>query len=579
MEQIKKETDRERKQTMSAADLELRRTLTDVVDDELRIHNTNPMSLDMGFGETHYDSFPQLTRSQVHSFYTGPNFSSGHSQHQYNMGQLMGHDLHLSDDDTASGVFNKYADPNLTTLDKKSGCAVPATGPGPTATTGPAAIVKQVNLNLTPVQPTISLNTITPNPFLQSSARFPNAQQIPQNNPNNHHNGMSNGRLNSVRGFNFQTRINNENGFEDEFLNEGYGDFNNMYEEDEKLTAQATLWDDQNMAGYYWTNDQDTLSRFDQEFNFDDDLSDEEEEEEEEEEREYEENADGGKNNTELTDKILNDLQDDFSDSEEVSTKSNEESLYMDTQQRLNENQQRDLSQVTVPRIESIKSSVLEENEKLEEEEEEGDDEGDAMFSEDDEDPLYEPALVSPRRKPSMVISQQNSNKQRQLLTINTRKSHEVSDNKLDPKSTNTTGSRTMTRNRGNHQRGKSVDALLSVDRSYGSSNTHTHIHHSHNQNDEHICMVNNPVTNEPCMKKFSRPYDLIRHQKTIHASKKKIFRCLICIQELGSEGYQRTFSRNDALSRHVKVKHNLQGTEAQRVIQYAKDNVEYQNS
>lgn len=439
--------------------------------------------------------------------------------------------------------------------------------------------MKQVNLNLTPVQPTISLNTITPNPFLQSSARFPNAQQIPQNNPNNHHNGMSNGRLNSVRGFNFQTRINNENGFEDEFLNEGYGDFNNMYEEDEKLTAQATLWDDQNMAGYYWTNDQDTLSRFDQEFNFDDDLSDEEEEEEEEEEREYEENADGGKNNTELTDKILNDLQDDFSDSEEVSTKSNEESLYMDTQQRLNENQQRDLSQVTVPRIESIKSSVLEENEKLEEEEEEGDDEGDAMFSEDDEDPLYEPALVSPRRKPSMVISQQNSNKQRQLLTINTRKSHEVSDNKLDPKSTNTTGSRTMTRNRGNHQRGKSVDALLSVDRSYGSSNTHTHIHHSHNQNDEHICMVNNPVTNEPCMKKFSRPYDLIRHQKTIHASKKKIFRCLICIQELGSEGYQRTFSRNDALSRHVKVKHNLQGTEAQRVIQYAKDNVEYQNS
>lgn len=91
-----------------------------------------------------------------------------------------------------------------------------------------------------------------------------------------------------------------------------------------------------------------------------------------------------------------------------------------------------------------------------------------------------------------------------------------------------------------------------------------------------HTCHLINPVTGEPCLKKFSRPYDLIRHQKTIHAAKKKIFRCLVCIQQQGTEGYQKTFSRGDALSRHVKVKHDLSGAEAQKAIQFAKDNVEY---
>ncbi|SCU96420.1 LAFA_0G06238g1_1 [Lachancea sp. 'fantastica'] len=91
-----------------------------------------------------------------------------------------------------------------------------------------------------------------------------------------------------------------------------------------------------------------------------------------------------------------------------------------------------------------------------------------------------------------------------------------------------------------------------------------------------HTCDAMNPVTNEICGKKFSRPYDLIRHQKTIHASKKKVFRCVICIQQQGAEGYDKTFSRGDALSRHIKVKHDLTGPEAQKALQFAKENVEY---
>ncbi|AAS52908.1 AER227Wp [Eremothecium gossypii ATCC 10895] len=108
----------------------------------------------------------------------------------------------------------------------------------------------------------------------------------------------------------------------------------------------------------------------------------------------------------------------------------------------------------------------------------------------------------------------------------------------------------------------------------YHESNCHSSS--SNDINEEHTCQLINSITKQPCLKKFSRPYDLIRHQKTIHATKKKIFRCLICIQEHGTEGYQRTFSRGDALSRHVKVKHELVGEEAQKVIQFAKENVEY---
>ncbi|SCV03764.1 LANO_0G06106g1_1 [Lachancea nothofagi CBS 11611] len=91
-----------------------------------------------------------------------------------------------------------------------------------------------------------------------------------------------------------------------------------------------------------------------------------------------------------------------------------------------------------------------------------------------------------------------------------------------------------------------------------------------------HTCEILNPITKDSCGKKFSRPYDLIRHQKTIHASKKKVFRCVICIQQQGAEGYEKTFSRGDALSRHIKVKHDLTGPEAQKAIQFAKENVEF---
>ena len=97
--------------------------------------------------------------------------------------------------------------------------------------------------------------------------------------------------------------------------------------------------------------------------------------------------------------------------------------------------------------------------------------------------------------------------------------------------------------------------------------------------NPEHECDLINPATNVPCNKKFSRPYDLIRHQETIHASKKKIFRCVICEGRLdggAGNGRLKTFSRGDALSRHIKVKHGLVGNDAVELINTAKANVEF---
>lgn len=101
----------------------------------------------------------------------------------------------------------------------------------------------------------------------------------------------------------------------------------------------------------------------------------------------------------------------------------------------------------------------------------------------------------------------------------------------------------------------------------------------SDRKKDEHVCHLINPHTDKPCDKNFSRPYDLIRHQETIHASLKKIFRCVICEGRLNGgsgNGKSKTFSRGDALSRHIKVKHQLVGQEAVDLINNAKDNVEY---
>ncbi|MCJ1303175.1 hypothetical protein MMC08_005983 [Hypocenomyce scalaris] len=64
-----------------------------------------------------------------------------------------------------------------------------------------------------------------------------------------------------------------------------------------------------------------------------------------------------------------------------------------------------------------------------------------------------------------------------------------------------------------------------------------------------HKCERINPSTGKPCNTIFSRPYDLTRHEDTIHNARKQKVRCHMCTEE-------KTFSRNDALTRHMRVVH-----------------------
>lgn len=64
-----------------------------------------------------------------------------------------------------------------------------------------------------------------------------------------------------------------------------------------------------------------------------------------------------------------------------------------------------------------------------------------------------------------------------------------------------------------------------------------------------HKCDRINPSTGKPCNTVFSRPYDLTRHEDTIHNARKQKVRCDLCTDE-------KTFSRADALTRHYRVCH-----------------------
>jgi len=64
-----------------------------------------------------------------------------------------------------------------------------------------------------------------------------------------------------------------------------------------------------------------------------------------------------------------------------------------------------------------------------------------------------------------------------------------------------------------------------------------------------HRCDRVNPTTGKPCNVVFSRPYDLTRHEDTIHSEKKKKVHCDYCTEE-------KSFSRYDALTRHMRVVH-----------------------
>lgn len=82
-----------------------------------------------------------------------------------------------------------------------------------------------------------------------------------------------------------------------------------------------------------------------------------------------------------------------------------------------------------------------------------------------------------------------------------------------------------------------------------GTTMTSAAILERNSQAGPHKCERINPTTGKPCNTIFSRPYDLTRHEDTIHNARKQKVRCALCVEE-------KTFSRNDALTRHMVRSH-----------------------
>jgi len=82
-----------------------------------------------------------------------------------------------------------------------------------------------------------------------------------------------------------------------------------------------------------------------------------------------------------------------------------------------------------------------------------------------------------------------------------------------------------------------------------GSGMTSAQLLARNSQSGPHRCDRINPTTGKSCNTMFSRPYDLTRHEDTIHNIRKTKVRCALCVEE-------KTFSRNDALTRHMRVVH-----------------------
>lgn len=84
---------------------------------------------------------------------------------------------------------------------------------------------------------------------------------------------------------------------------------------------------------------------------------------------------------------------------------------------------------------------------------------------------------------------------------------------------------------------------------SLGSGMTSAALAARNSQTGPHKCSRINPSTGKPCNTIFSRPYDLTRHEDTIHNRGKQKVRCQYCREE-------KSFSRSDALTRHMRVVH-----------------------
>jgi len=121
------------------------------------------------------------------------------------------------------------------------------------------------------------------------------------------------------------------------------------------------------------------------------------------------------------------------------------------------------------------------------------------------------------------------------------------------------------------------VDAKLAAHRIIKKSVTSKSSNKSSNYDPDviHECQLTSAdELHKMCLRRFSRKYELIRHQETVHSKKKKLFKCFVCVKQNPGIG-PRIFTRHDTLAKHIRVNHKISGKEAKAEVAYSKKNAE----
>lgn len=482
---------------MASTELGLKRTLTDILEDELyHLNNKNggvsyqyPISNKAYMANPNPNHYNQSNNNsstnldetiitiepeKLNLIPENENYyiSSGNNNNNntYNKKESNLTNYQLQQDNSNLKMFNKYADPSLTTTS-----IIPQTSKSSIQSNGP--VVATINMEK----------------LLKSSNN---------NSPYNKNNSYTTSRDN------LDVKISND--IETQEINDSY-----MYFDDNEQFIPKIHYslEDNNMS----LNNEDAKLIFDDEFSDDDDFDDDS--------REYDIDDD----------EIISSLA--IENSKNIITKTNNLYSFVDT---TNDNI---LPVIAEPTTELDEDALLDEDIFYEK-----NSMGKIVVTDEEIQELNRSKSLSLASRPKMIRNNYNSN-------------NNNNSTKLRKPLTNINSNTTTD----DHTHMKKHKTYLGSDLS--GSNT----------NEIFTCRLVNLITKEPCAAQFSRSYDLTRHQNTIHAKKKIVFRCSECMKLLGNEGYEKTFSRLDALTRHIKSKHeNLTPEERQRVTKYAKENIGY---
>ena len=533
---------------MASTELSLKRTLTDILEDEL--YHTNPSHNQFAGHYQNYHPNASITPYKlVNGNKENNGFTWNHSSQQQNESSAASippqQTFHFP-------IFNKYADPTLTTTTSFTN------GEGP-------ANDKQINnVHLIPNE----VKSVSETP-LQKTVNLKNIMKV------------SDPYVPTRNTFNYDVKISND------FFDNG----DNLYGNDEEVL----FYEDNYNPKMQWSlqdnsaaiNNEDARAIFNNEFDSDDDdISDDEEDEIEEEDcLQQDQHQEEPLLPLDATSISIFGADQKMGRAKSTGHLFNEYS-YVDS----------NIDSMTS----GVSKNLLDEqgHEKIQDEDE--DEDNDLL----DEDDIYDISLLKNRRKQSFVLNKNTIDFERfpSPSTSANKPSNAAAGKRKPAKSSNNrSGANNNNENSSLERIKKPTSAVLTSNTSRrklinytkkhlsshsSSSNSNSkssttppsaHASSSDGNNEIFTCQIMNLITNEPCGAQFSRSYDLTRHQNTIHAKRKIVFRCSECIKILGSEGYQKTFSRLDALTRHIKSKHeDLSLEQRQEVTKFAKANIGY---